>query len=423
MTYINYFTQNSSKNIKTIILSQVFSNLTSLLILFLGLFFINTEKYVEIQLIMSYLVFSGFIHLGLIDGIELRISGNSINKNPNGSIFLILFILSLLPTIIYWILNNNNLDTNILIAFLAFPLINLNAFFVVLFRSSGFSWIAAYGVIFEKIIVLFYLLFTVVYAIDYVIYFIFLAIIPFSYYIYNSFKMDVNFHFGIDLKIMLVDLKKGSTLMISNILYSIISSGSIIIASRYYKNEEVSKLAISISFINLFIGLSSQISNVLFPLFSNQNKFEGKVDHIKYIKLIEKYAPMLVVLSIICLFIVDSFLDNFYTKKNILKYVFILLPISYFEIKNQIINITVIKLRKELKNYLFINFSSVLICIILLLVSNYFFKNNFLIFLYSLIFSFIFRFIILSLYCSTIRYLDYILILLFIIYLFILLRC
>lgn len=420
MTNINYFTLNSSKNIKTIILSQVFSNLISLLILLLGLFFINSEKYVEIQLIMSYLVFSGFIHLGLIDGIELRISGSSIDKNPNGTVFFIIFILSLLPSIIYFILNNKNLDTNILIAFLAFPLINLNAFFVVLFRSFGFSWIAAYGIIYEKIIVLFYLLFTVKYAIDYVIYFIFLSIIPFLYYTYNLIKMGVNFNFGINLKIMFLDLKKGSVLMISNILYSVISSGSIIIASRYYKNEEVSKLAISISFVNLFIGLSSQISNVLFPLFSNQNKFEGKVDYIKYIKLIEKYAPLLIVLSIISLFFVDSFLNNFYTKKNILKYVFILLPISYFEIKNQIINITVIKLRKELKNYLFINFSSALICVLLLLVSNYTFKNNFLIFLYALIFSFIFRFVILSLYCRTIRYLDYILIFLFVIYLFIL---
>ena len=420
MTNINYFTLNSSKNIKTIILSQVFSNLISLLILLLGLFFINSEKYVEIQLIMSYLVFSGFIHLGLIDGIELRISGSSIDKNPNGSVFFIIFILSLLPSIIYFILNNKNLDTNILIAFLAFPLINLNAFFVVLFRSFGFSWIAAYGIIYEKIIVLFYLLFTVMYAIDYVIYFIFLSIIPFLYYTYNLIKMGVNFNFGIDLKIMFLDLKKGSVLMISNILYSVISSGSIIIASRYYKNEEVSKLAISISFVNLFIGLSSQISNVLFPLFSNQNKFEGKVDYIKYIKLIEKYAPLLIVLSIISLFFADSFLNNFYTKKNILKYVFILLPISYFEIKNQIINITVIKLRKELKNYLFINFSSALICVLLLLVSNYTFKNNFLIFLYALIFYFILRFVILSLYRRTIRYLDYILIFLFVIYLFIL---
>lgn len=420
MTNINYFTLNSSKNIKTIILSQVFSNLISLLILLLGLFFINSEKYVEIQLIMSYLVFSGFIHLGLIDGIELRISGSSIDKNPNGTVFFLIFILSLLPSIIYFILNNKNLDTNILIAFLAFPLINLNAFFVVLFRSFGFSWIAAYGIIYEKIIVLFYLLFTVKYAIDYVIYFIFLSIIPFLYYTYNLIKMGVNFNFGINLKIMFLDLKKGSVLMISNILYSVISSGSIIIASRYYKNEEVSKLAISISFVNLFIGLSSQISNVLFPLFSNQNKFEGKVDYIKYIKLIEKYAPLLIVLSIISLFFVDSLLNNFYTKKNILKYVFILLPISYFEIKNQIINITVIKLRKELKNYLFINFSSALICVLLLLVSNYTFKNNFLIFLYALIFSFIFRFVILSLYCRTIRYLDYILIFLFVIYLFIL---
>ncbi|RTY74269.1 hypothetical protein [Flavobacterium sp. LS1R10] len=423
MTNINYFIVNNKRNIKTILISQLFSNLTSLIILFLGLFYINPDKYVGIQLVMSYLVFSGFIHLGLIDGIELRISGNPMDKKPYGFYILTLFILSSLPSIIYFIFYYENFDTNILVAFLAFPLINLNAFFVVLLRSFGFSWIAARGVIYEKIIVIFYLLFTATYTSDYIIFFIFAAISPFLYYVIKSYKIGISFDFGIDINTMFSDLKNGSTLMMSNILYSIISSGSIIIAAKYYNNKEVSKLAIAISFINLFIGLSTQFSNVLFPLLSNQKKISGKVNHDGYIIILEKYVPLLVVLAIICLYFGDFFLKDLYTKKNILKYVFLLIPITYFEIKNQILNIIIIKLTKQINNYLIINFSSALVCVLSLLFSNYYFDNDILMFLYALIFSFIFRFIILSLYCRTIRYLDYLLILLFCIYLYILKIC
>lgn len=87
----NLFIKNTNKNIRTILLSQVFTNLISLIILLLGLFYLNSDKYVEIQLIMTYLVFSGFIHLGIIDGIELRIAGGSIDKNYNGSISVFVF--------------------------------------------------------------------------------------------------------------------------------------------------------------------------------------------------------------------------------------------------------------------------------------------------------------------------------------------
>tara|TARA_B110000238_G_C16131887_1_gene441846 strand:+ start:653 stop:1924 length:1272 start_codon:yes stop_codon:yes gene_type:complete len=419
----NYFVANNKRNFKTILISQLFSNLTSLIILFLGLFYLSPDKYVEIQLVMSYLVFSGFIHLGLIDGMELRISGSSLDKKPYGFYTLALFILSSLPCIIYSILYYKNLDTNILFAFLAFPLINMNAFFVVLLRSFGFSWIAACGITYEKIIVIFYLLFTATYASDYLIFFIYATTISFLYYAIKLYKIGINFDFGIDINKMFSDLKSGSTLMMSNILYSIISSGSIIIAANYFGDGEVSKLAIAISFINLFIGLSTQFSNVLFPLLSNQKKISGKVNHDEYIKILEKYVPLLVFLAIISLYFGDFFLKDLFTNKDILKYVFLFIPITYFEIKNQILNIVIIKLEKQINNYLIINFSSALVCVLSLIYSNYFFDNDVLMFLYALIFSFVFRFIFLSLYCRTIRYLDYLLILLFCIYLYILKGC
>lgn len=423
MTNINYFIVNNKRNVITILISQLLSNLTSLIILFLGLFYINPDKYVEIQLVMSYLVFSGFLHLGLVDGIELRISGNPMDKKPYGFYLLTLFILSSLPSIIYFIFFYKNFDTNILVAFLAFPLINLNAFFVVLMRSFGFSWIAAHGIIYEKIIVIFYLLYTATYAPNCIIFFIFAAIIPFLYYVIRSYKIGICFDFAIDINRVFADLKSGSTFMASNILFSVISSGSIIIAANYYNNEEVSKLAIAISFINLFIGLSTQFSNVLFPLLSNQKIISGKVNHDGYIITLEKYVPLLVILAIMCLYFGDFFLKDFYTKKNILNYVFLLIPITYFEIKNQILNIIVIKLSKQINQYLIINLVSVLVCILSLQCSIYYFGSDILMFLYALIFSFIFRFITLSFYCKTIRYLDYLLILLFCIYLYILKIC
>lgn len=416
----NLFIKNTNKNIRTILLSQVFTNLISLIILLLGLFYLNSDKYVEIQLIMTYLVFSGFIHLGIIDGIELRIAGGSIDKNYNGSISVFVFLLSSFPLFIYFVLFYNKLNPNIIIAFSTIPIINLNAFLTVLLRSYGFSWIAAYGLIYEKIIVVLYIFFTAIYSVDLIKFFVSFSFISFIYYAYKLNQIGVKFDFGLNFNKILKDLKSGSILMLSNILYSLISSGSIIIASEFYKSNEVSRLAISISFINLFIGVSFQVSSVIFPLMANRYNEEGLINHDKYNKIIQKFVPLIVFLFILCLYFCNIYLKNLYTTENILKYVFIMVPVVYFEIKNQIINIIMIKLRKKLTSYLFINLLSAFIGVVLLIFSSFMYSMDFLIFLYLLIFTFIFRFLILSFYCKTFKFFDLIIIIMYFIYLIIL---
>lgn len=411
------FEKNRKKNIKAVLLSQVFSNFISLSILLLGLFYLESEKYLEIQLTLTYLVFSGFIHLGIIDGLELRIAGKSISKNNYGALVTILFFLSLVPFLFYLILNYNGLKEYILIALLAFPLINLNTFLIVLLRSYGFSWIAAYGNIVEKILTLLYIFLTAKYSVDLIKFFIFFPILPLLYFIIQLRKIGVQFDFGINRKQLLVDFKNGSVLMLSNILYSIVSSGSIIVASNFYSNDHVSRLAISISFINLFVGVSSQVSSVIFPLMSSQFFKDRESSQKSYNEIFERYVPFLLIFLVCILYISDNFFKELYTKENILKYVFVLIPVVYFEVKNQIINIVIIKLRMSLKPYLTISLLSVLFSTIILILSSYFFSTNFYIFLYSLICGFIFRFILVSFYCQTLKWIDSVFIVSFFIYL------
>lgn len=125
-------------------------------------------------------------------------------------------------------------------------------------------------------------------------------------------------------------------------------------------------------------------------------------------------------LFILCLYFCNIYLKNLYTTENILKYVFIMVPVVYFEIKNQIINIIMIKLRKKLTSYLFINLLSAFIGVVLLIFSSFMYSMDFLIFLYLLIFTFIFRFLILSFYCKTFKFFDLIIIIMYFIYLIIL---
>ncbi|NBW27569.1 MAG: hypothetical protein EBR38_03230 [Flavobacteriaceae bacterium] len=91
MVVQNYFVKNNKINIKSTLIAQIVSNTTSLLIILLGMFYLDPSKYVEIQLTLAYLVFCGFMHFGLIDGIELRIAGDIIKKNSNGSLAILIF--------------------------------------------------------------------------------------------------------------------------------------------------------------------------------------------------------------------------------------------------------------------------------------------------------------------------------------------
>ena len=423
MVVQNYFVKNNKINIKSTLIAQIVSNTTSLLIILLGMFYLDPSKYIEIQLTLAYLVFCGFMHFGLIDGIELRIAGDIIKKNSNGSLAILIFTLSSLPGLIYFIVFFKSLDFNMLIAFLAFPIINVNTLLIVLFRSYGYSWIAASGLILEKFIVIIYLLVTAKYAIHLINYFILFSLISLIFYLYKLNIVNIKLDFGLDLKITLLDFKRGSILMFSNILYSIMSFGSLILAAKFNSKDDISKLAISISLINVFIGISAQLSSVFFPLLASKEKLHEDINHIKYNIILEKYLPFLIFLVVIILFIFNYYFKNLFKTESILNYAFMLLPLAYFEIKNQIINITLLKLNIQLKEYLVINLISIFIGLLLLTFAYYFFQYSFLIFVLILIVSFIIRFIFLSFFCKTLSIKDFIMIFSFFTYLYLLIKC
>lgn len=76
----NQFVKNHTKNIQTALFAQVATNLTSLIILLLGMFYLDSYTFAGIQITLAYLAFCGFMHFGLIDGIELRIAGTELKK-------------------------------------------------------------------------------------------------------------------------------------------------------------------------------------------------------------------------------------------------------------------------------------------------------------------------------------------------------
>lgn len=61
MVVQNYFVKNNKINIKSTLIAQIVSNTTSLLIILLGMFYLDSSKYIEIQLTLAYLVFCGFM--------------------------------------------------------------------------------------------------------------------------------------------------------------------------------------------------------------------------------------------------------------------------------------------------------------------------------------------------------------------------
>lgn len=416
---INNFTLNHKKNLRITLLAQLVSNATSFLILVLGIFFLDPNKYLEIQITLSYLTFCGFTHLGIIDGIELRIAGSEINRNNYGLIALIIIILSSIPVLMYFILNLNELNSNVTTALLAFPLINLNTLFLIIFRSRGQSWIGAFGLFIEKTIVMLYLILTVKYFENFIIYFIFIPIFSLIYYIYNSKKEGIYFNIEYDLKQTKLDFKRGFSIMLSNTFYSAMSFGSLILASKLYNNPEVSKLAISITFINLFIGISTQISSVLFPLLANNQILSSQEEGLNKFKIIiEKYLSAFLLVATFLMFTVNHFFKFLFKNEDILSLVLAIIPIAFFEIKNQIINLILVKLRIKLRRYLITSIVSLFVGLFLFLLLHYFLNIQFIFFFLILIFSFIFRYFLLSFFCKTLTYFDLFFLILYISFLF-----
>ena len=419
----NNFTFNHKKNVKITLLAQLASNATSLLILIFGVFLLDTNKYVEIQITMSYLTFCGFTHLGIIDGIELRIAGSEIKRNNYGLISMIILFLSFIPSVIYFLLYFKELNFNVILAFFTFPIINLNSLLLVIFRSRGLSWIGAYGLFFEKMMVIFYLAFTIKYSENSIIYFIFIPILTLAFYYYNIKKLGILFDCEFDLKQTIIDLKRGFSIMFSNTIYNVLSFGSLILASKYYDKEDVSKLAISITFINLFIGLSTQIASVFFPLIANNRELSNEKKFVRqYRSVIQKFIPIFLFFFIFLIFVIQDNFKFLFKKQDLLSLAFAFIPIAFFEIKNQVLNIVLIKLRIELTSYLVINLISVSVGIFLFLIINYFLTIYFGEYIMIIIFSFLIRYVLLSFLCRTYTYFDFLYMFFYVLYLIIIIK-
>lgn len=302
---------------------------------------------------------------------------------------------------------------------MAFPIINLNAFILVLFRSLGYAWISANGLIIEKFLAIIYILITSFFIKNYILYFIFIPVFSLTYYLIESHKKGINFDFGIDLNKIILDLKNGSKIMLSNVLYNLMSFGSLILANKFYDKSSVSKLAISISFINLFIGVSSQISNIYFPLIANKRQKDEEIDLLKYSLIIQKVVPLLIILFLFITYLFRYLFKSFLKDEDVLNLIFLFLPIAYFEIKNQFINIIIIKLNLQLKSYLLINLISLIIGVFVIGVLHFKFGFIFSTYFLVLILSFLLRFTLLSIYCKMLTLIDVFFIALFLIYIYI----
>ena len=164
----NNFILNFNKNIKVSLLAQVLSNLTSLLVLVLGMFYLDPNIYVGIQIILAYMAFAGFSHIGIVDGLELRIAGNSLKNNTSenhktflGTYFVFIFTISCFPLFVYLLVNYKQFNINIFLSFITYPILNINALFLAVLRSYGFSWIGSLGLIIEKVGTIFFIVPTI----------------------------------------------------------------------------------------------------------------------------------------------------------------------------------------------------------------------------------------------------------------------
>jgi O-antigen/teichoic acid export membrane protein len=411
----NIFVTQNKNNIRFGLVAQVLANAASAIILLMGLFYLEPKTYVDIQLILAYLAFSGFMHLGLVDGIELRISGTSIDRNSYGGIIFLILTLSSMPAILY-IAFSNDVDKIILLALIVFPLVNLNALFIVQLKSYGYSWIASKGLMVEKISTILFIILALEFNVSYVSYFVFFFSFPLFFYVWSLFKLGISFNMDFDFYKVVNDLKRGVYMMLSNTAYSLLTIGSIILAKKLFSDSQVSMYAISITMLNFFIGFAAQISNVIYPLMANKFHITGFVKFDTHSMLLGYVVPLLVIFSILSTYVFEYFFGAYFKLDGMLQFCYLILPLVYFEIKNHIVHIPQIKIHLKYKLYLLVNLLTVAGFLITLFFTSFYILAGMSSFVYLLAFFVVLRFLMLSYEFKTLKSIDFFYIVFYIFY-------
>lgn len=343
---------------------------------------LGIEQFGFWQLFIFYTSYGGFFHLGLLDGIYLKIGGKKkeeVNFSSIASQLKVLIIWLLIiqtPAVVYGFLNNNH-DRKIVIISSCIYIILYNLISYHSYILQCINEIKAYslGKCMDMLIFICGLIILIFGNINYFfpyicVYFI-SKISSLIYYSLNLKSLWSNFAKKVTKSIfveIIDNIKIGFNLLASNIAGMMILGFGRWMVDTEWGIKAFSKVSFSLLFVNFFLMFIQQASMVLFPDLRRRN--DSQVETIYYrMTSIIRYSMPIVLLSFLPFALVISLWFAEYSDS--ITFLIYLLPLCCFETKMQLIYNTLFKVKRMEKKLLLCNLISLSISIGIILISIY----------------------------------------------------
>lgn len=278
------------KNIINVILSNITTIISGLVVSFLLPKIISMTDYGFYKIFSLYLNYIGVLSLGIIDGIVLKYGGKNLEefeKEKFRSLYLLYILVNLFFSIVIVVISLllKDIDYSFIILMLAANVLPANIFGYfqqisqITLRFKEYSIVKIIQSVLNVLLIVMFFLqyyFTSI-IINYRLYLIGLLFINLVIMIWYSFRYKIII-FGKREKIRNILkeffelIKIGFPLLVSNLCTTLILSLNRQIVSIFFETEEYAVYAFSYSLLSLVTIATSAISTVLYPVFKRMDK-------------------------------------------------------------------------------------------------------------------------------------------------------
>lgn len=338
------------------------------------------------QLFIFYASYTGCLHLGLNDGIYLKMGGKVLSADQKKSIssqlwlsmLIQLFVVILIFMCLYFTTENQSrIDVYAYVALYA--LVN-NIFNYCGSTLQSTNKIKGYAVclMIDKIVAIAIIVALVVCKVQdfrwYVVAYLFgrllatiLLLVKFRDIFLNSFSIGQNV-----IRAIVSNIKVGYNLMIANIIGSFILGVGRFVIDINYPIEVFGIISFSFTLTGFILALISQVGNSVFPVLATKDMEFHKTVFPNLERLMECLLPLSFLAYPFIWLLIQYYLPQY---SDSLIYFVLLLPLCVFETKSSVLYYTYMKVLRKEKALLRINILSLIISGGLVLISCYVFKE------------------------------------------------
>lgn len=362
-------------DILSVILANFISIAISILVVLIIPKFVTIEQYGYWQLYIFYSSYVGFMHLGHIDGVYLKLGGanyNSINKPLYKQQFMQLSFSQILVGLIigiagYFTVHDSMKFYVISMTLVNLVLVNVKMYFQFILQSTSMIKRYSQSFILERIIYLVLIILTILILPIKIEFLIICDLISkfisllFVCYICKEIITAKKYDKLTDFKEFIDNIKVGINLMLANIA-SILIIGIIRFTIEHSHGiSDFAKVSLTLSIANFMMIFITAVGIVIYPLLRRMNS----ENYVGFYNSLRTILTMIISLALVLYFPIKTFLSDLLPKySESLIYAGLLFPMILFESKTLLLVSSFLKNFRKEKQLLKLNIIALIISLI-----------------------------------------------------------